>query len=159
MEDADAIAAILIDELEAGPAHARIVAKAIIDRLFGDNASPDEPLAPAPTGAVCQACGQAVAEWGSIVLDRDRAEIRYAGKRVGSLTPREFELFRLLYEAKGKIVSKETVMTWLYQLGDEAEIKIVDVFICKLKKKVLPLGIEIGTAWGRGYYLKEPGRA
>lgn len=53
--------------------------------------------------------------------------------------------------------SKEAIMCGLYtDLGaDEAEIKIVDVLICKLRKKVEPFGIRIHTVWGQGYRLDE----
>lgn len=52
--------------------------------------------------------------------------------------------------------TKRSIMAALYAVhadGDEPEIKIVDVFVCKLRKKVLPFGIEIGTRWGEGYFL------
>lgn len=50
--------------------------------------------------------------------------------------------------------SKDFLMSALYvQKQDEAEAKIVDVFICKIRKKLLPFGIKIRTLWGNGYYL------
>lgn len=53
------------------------------------------------------------------------------------------------------IATKEAILAALYRdLGkDEAEIKIVDVFICKLRKKVVPFGVEVKTRWGEGYFL------
>lgn len=109
---------------------------------------------------VCEHCGSALPEYGGITLDRDRAEIRYGGKRLGSLTSQEMALFTILLEKAGKIVSKDTLLDMLYQLRpseDEIpEVKIVDVFICKLRKKVAPMGINVATAWGRGYYMAEP---
>ena len=70
-------------------------------------------------------------------------------------------MFRMLMNANGRTLSKENLLNGLYQLKafadeDVPEIKIIDVFICKLRKKITPLGITIGTAWGRGYYLEEP---
>ena len=35
-------------------------------------------------------------------------------------------------------------------------MKIIDVFVCKLRKKIVGLGLDIGTSWGRGYYLADP---
>jgi DNA-binding response OmpR family regulator len=51
--------------------------------------------------------------------------------------------------------TKDHVMSALYRdlARDEAEPKIVDVFICKLRRKLKPYGIEIGTLWGQGYFL------
>lgn len=46
-----------------------------------------------------------------------------------------------------------------YATGDEPEIKIVDVFICKLRKKLKPFGIEVETVWGQGYHLPPESRA
>jgi two-component system, cell cycle response regulator CtrA len=53
------------------------------------------------------------------------------------------------------LVTKEHVMAALYRnyAKDEAEIKIVDVFICKIRKKLKPFKIEIETVWGVGYRM------
>ena len=54
------------------------------------------------------------------------------------------------------IVTKEAAMTCLYGHrpdGDAPEIKIVDVFICKLRKKLKIFGIDIKTQWGVGYFM------
>jgi two-component system cell cycle response regulator CtrA len=107
----------------------------------------------------CPTCGSALPEFGGIVADEERAEIRYNGKMVRNLTGTEFTLFRLLLDRKGRNASKEDILSGLYQLRtgkEEPEIQIVDVFICKLRKKIAPLGISIGTTWGRGYFLEEP---
>lgn len=37
--------------------------------------------------------------------------------------------------------------------GKEPESDIVKVFVCKIRKKVKPFGIDIATLWGRGYRL------
>lgn len=69
------------------------------------------------------------------------------------LTGKETQLFgRLL---KGGMVTKDSLMATLYHdTGkDEPEIKIVDVFVCKLRAKLRPFGIEIGTRWGLGYEM------
>jgi len=60
------------------------------------------------------------------------------------------------------LVTKETGMLALYSdkpLDSEVEIKIVDVFICKLRRKLKKWDVEILTAWGRGYYLDEENKA
>lgn len=63
-------------------------------------------------------------------------------------------MFEQLCGAGGKVLSRESLLANLYtHEADEAEINIIDVVVCKLRKKLAPLGVEIGTAWGRGYRL------
>ena len=60
---------------------------------------------------------------------------------------------------KGATISKEMFLTQLYDGMDEPEIKIIDVFICKLRKKLASASNGkdyIETVWGRGYVLREP---
>lgn len=78
------------------------------------------------------------------------------------MTGQEAALFRILLAAKGRTISKEGLLSELYSRkfyadGEIPEIKIIDVFICKLRKKLEPMGLVIETAWGKGYYLEEPG--
>ena len=106
----------------------------------------------------CATCGQILPEYGGIVADRDRGEVRFAGKMVRNLTGREFELFRYLLDRAGRVATHEEILFHIYQLNEDVEIKIVDVFICKLRAKLKPLGLEIATLWGVGYRLVEPVR-
>lgn len=55
------------------------------------------------------------------------------------------------------VASKQSIMTALYsdRSDEDPEMKIVDVFICKLRKKVKPFGVEIVTVWGHGYALPD----
>lgn len=55
------------------------------------------------------------------------------------------------------VATKDSIMAPLYsdQLKDEVEPKIVDVFVCKLRKKLRPFGIQINTVWGQGYGLAD----
>lgn len=67
------------------------------------------------------------------------------------LTGHETRLFgRLL---KGDVASKAALLTAIYNGRDEAEIKIIDVFICNMRKKLKPFGLEIATIWGVGYRM------
>lgn len=76
------------------------------------------------------------------------------GGRFACLTAQEAGVFEQLRAARGKVLSKQVLLANLYtHEADEAEIRIIDVFVCKLRKKLAPLGVEIGTAWGRGYRL------
>lgn len=75
------------------------------------------------------------------------------------LTSHEAKMFGILL--KRELVTKEAAMAALY--GDrpngEVEIKIVDVFVCKARKKLKPFGIEIETVWGRGYRMPQTSKA
>ena len=60
--------------------------------------------------------------------------------------------------AKGTTLTKEMFLNHLYGGMDEPELKIIDVFICKLRKKlaVAAQGKNfIETVWGRGYVLRD----
>ena len=69
------------------------------------------------------------------------------------LTRKEASLLARLQRAKGEAVSKENLMVALYGLEVDVEPKIIDVFVCKIRRKVSGAGIEIRTFWGLGYRL------
>lgn len=76
-----------------------------------------------------------------------------------SLTGREYAILELLAMRKGATLSKEVFLNHLYGGMEEPEFKIIDVFICKLRKKLsdaLDGENYIETVWGRGYVLREP---
>ncbi len=56
------------------------------------------------------------------------------------------------------VLTKEAFLNHLYGGMDEPEMKIIDVFICKLRKKLAQAGADnlIGTVWGRGYMMRDP---
>jgi two-component system cell cycle response regulator CtrA len=74
------------------------------------------------------------------------------------LTGKEYAILELLVLRKGMVLTKEAFLNHLYGGMDEPEMKIIDVFICKLRKKLQLAGADnlIGTIWGRGYMLREP---
>ena len=74
------------------------------------------------------------------------------------LTGKEYSILELLVLRKGMVLTKEAFLNHLYGGMDEPEMKIIDVFICKLRKKLAIAGAEnlIGTVWGRGYMIREP---
>ena len=86
---------------------------------------------------------------------------RHDGQRV-HLTGKEYQMLELLSLRKGTTLTKEMFLNHLYGGMDEPELKIIDVFICKLRKK---LSVATGgknyieTVWGRGYVLREPDEA
>jgi len=74
------------------------------------------------------------------------------------LTGKEYAMLELLSLRKGTTLTKEMFLNHLYGGMDEPELKIIDVFICKLRKKLsLACGGAnyIETVWGRGYVLRE----
>lgn len=76
------------------------------------------------------------------------------------LTSKEYGILELLVLRKGSLLTKEMFLNHLYGGIDEPDLKIIDVFVCKLRKKLEKVsgGINyIETVWGRGYILKEPG--
>jgi two-component system cell cycle response regulator CtrA len=75
------------------------------------------------------------------------------------LTSKEYGILELLSLRKGSTLTKEMFLNHLYGGIDEPELKIIDVFVCKLRKKLEDAsGGEnyIETVWGRGYVLKDP---
>lgn len=58
-----------------------------------------------------------------------------------------------------EIAPKNAILLAVYQEMDQPEEKIVDVFVCKIRKKLEPFGIQIDTLWGRGYYLTVENKA
>ena len=89
----------------------------------------------------------------SVNLSRNTAAIN--GKTL-SLTRKEYQILHLLLLRKGTVLSKHTFLNHLYGGVDEPEAKIIDVFICKLRRKLENAGIEnanIETIWGQGYVI------
>lgn len=76
------------------------------------------------------------------------------------LTGKEYGILELLALRKGTTLTKEQFLNHLYGGMDEPELKIIDVFICKLRKKLSTMSggeAYIETVWGRGYVLRDPG--
>lgn len=100
----------------------------------------------------CPCCRQGLPHSPELIVDE--AGILVRNGRFASLTRHEFALFETLQNAGHRILSQEALLRSIYGLQmDEPEIKIIDVFVCKLRKKLKPLGVEIQTVWGSGYRL------
>jgi two-component system cell cycle response regulator CtrA len=102
-----------------------------------------------------------VVKTGAIIVKLDDKTVEVNGARV-HLTGKEYQLLELLSLRKGTTLTKEMILNHLYGGMDEPEIKIIDVFICKLRKKLfIPTGgvTCIETVWGRGYCLRDPHEA
>ena len=104
---------------------------------------------------------QSVIRTGEILVNLDAKTVEVASNRV-HLTGKEYEMLELLSLRKGTTLTKEMFLNHLYGGMDEPELKIIDVFICKLRKKLaVAAGGQhyIETGWGRGYVLRDPQEA
>lgn len=98
-------------------------------------------------------------EVGDLVVDLSRKVALFRDQRL-PLTGKEYEMLELLAIRRGSIITKEMLLSHLYQERDEPEVKIIDVFISKLRKKLREAGCDcVETVWGRGYVLREPAAA
>ncbi len=93
---------------------------------------------------------------GPVTLNLDSREVLVSGRSV-HLTGKEYSILELLVLRKGMVLTKEVFLNHLYGGIDEPEMKIIDVFICKLRKKLADAGAPsvIGTVWGRGYMVRD----
>ncbi|WP_333714605.1 response regulator transcription factor CtrA [Yoonia sp.] len=101
---------------------------------------------------------QSIIKTGQIAVNLDAKTVDVDGSTV-HLTGKEYQMLELLSLRKGTTLTKEMFLNHLYGGMDEPELKIIDVFICKLRKK-LSEATEgdnyIETVWGRGYVLRDP---
>ncbi|MDA8713161.1 response regulator transcription factor [Planktomarina temperata] len=101
---------------------------------------------------------QSIIKAGDIEVNLDGKTVEVRGNTV-HLTGKEYQMLELLSLRKGTTLTKEMFLNHLYGGMDEPELKIIDVFICKLRKKLSEAtGREnhIETVWGRGYVLRDP---
>ncbi|MFN4201458.1 MAG: response regulator transcription factor CtrA [Tabrizicola sp.] len=101
---------------------------------------------------------QSVIRTGRISVNLDAKTVEVEGKAV-HLTGKEYQMLELLSLRKGTTLTKEMFLNHLYGGMDEPELKIIDVFICKLRKKLAEAtggDNYIETVWGRGYVLRDP---
>jgi two-component system, cell cycle response regulator CtrA len=95
---------------------------------------------------------------GKLVVDVDTRVVELDDEAV-RLTGTECLILELLSLHKDTTVTKEMFLNHLYGEGDEPEMKIIDVFVCKLRKKLAQADRGkhyIETIWGRGYALRDP---
>jgi DNA-binding response OmpR family regulator len=92
-----------------------------------------------------------------VVMPKDGVVTR--GESRVRLTPMEMEFFSFLCKRHGRVVSRGSAMQYLYQLrDDEPSEKIIDVMLCKVRRKLQPLGVVIRTSWGYGWALECDGK-
>jgi len=101
---------------------------------------------------------QSVIQTGDLIVNLDAKTIEVTGARV-HLTGKEYQMLELLSLRKGTFLTKEVLLDCLYGGMDEPEPKIIDVFICKLRKKLANASNGrnyIETVWGRGHVVRNP---
>lgn len=101
---------------------------------------------------------QSIIHTGKISVNLDAKTVEAGGQPV-HLTGKEYQMLELLSLRKGTTLTKEMFLNHLYGGMDEPELKIIDVFICKLRKKLSRATDGenyIETVWGRGYVLRDP---
>ena len=101
---------------------------------------------------------QSVIYTGKLAVNLDTKTVEVNKQRV-HLTGKEYQMLELLSLRKGTTLTKEMFLNHLYGGMDEPELKIIDVFICKLRKKLAAStggDHHIETVWGRGYVLIDP---
>ncbi|WP_424753326.1 response regulator transcription factor CtrA [Methylobacterium sp.] len=100
---------------------------------------------------------ESVITTGDLIVNLDQKTVEISGSRV-PLTGKEYQMLELLALRKGTTLTKEMFLNHLYGGMDEPELKIIDVFICKLRKKLANASSGknyIETVWGRGYVLRD----
>ena len=100
---------------------------------------------------------QSVIRTGQINVNLDAKTVDVGGQAV-HLTGKEYQMLELLSLRKGTTLTKEMFLNHLYGGIDEPEPKIIDVFICKLRRQLVENGAEglsVDMVWGQGYILRE----
>ena len=95
---------------------------------------------------------------GRLVVNLDTCTVTGDDKPV-NLTGKEYGILELLSLRKGTVLTKEMFLNHLYAGMDEPELKILDVFVAKLRKKIAQTTggkHYIETVWGRRYVLRDP---
>jgi two-component system cell cycle response regulator CtrA len=101
---------------------------------------------------------QSIIQTGRMLVNLDARSVEVGGVRL-HVTGKEYAILELLSLRKGTTLTKEMFLDHLYGGMDEPELKIIDVFICKLRKKLAHAcggANYIETVWGRGYVLRDP---
>jgi two-component system, cell cycle response regulator CtrA len=101
---------------------------------------------------------QSVVQTGDLIVNLDTKTVEVTGARV-HLTGKEYQMLELLSLRKGTYLTKEVLLNLLYGGMDEPKPKVIDVFICKLRRKLADASsgkTYIETASGGGYMLRAP---
>jgi two-component system, cell cycle response regulator CtrA len=92
-----------------------------------------------------------------MVLDIDTQTVEVGGQDM-HLTRLEYQLLEFLALSANTVLSREDILTQLYMFEDEPHSRIVEAYICRIRRKMADLGADaslLETAWGRGYMLRD----
>ena len=100
---------------------------------------------------------QQVLRCGDLELNQDSREVNVGGRPV-ELSAKEFGTLELLLQRQGKAVRKEAFLGHLYGGPNEPGVRIIDVFVCHVRKKLAEAGMPdlITTVTGFGYLIRAP---
>jgi two-component system cell cycle response regulator CtrA len=100
---------------------------------------------------------RSVLKVGDLSLSVETREVRFRDRLI-HVTGKEYSTLELLVLRRGQFITKDMFLNHLYGGMDEPDTKIIDVLVCKLRKKLTTAGADglIGTVWGRGYVLRDP---
>ncbi|WP_375175596.1 response regulator transcription factor [Pseudooceanicola sp.] len=94
-------------------------------------------------------------EFGGLYVDLERQQVRYGDMPV-HLTRLEYELVETMALRRGALITREEIMLQLYAWQDEPDVKIIDVYICRIRAKLAAAGAledVIATSFSQGYRL------
>lgn len=100
---------------------------------------------------------ESIIKIGRLSINLQSRSVEVDGKTL-HLTGKEYSILELLCLRKGATLTKDMFLNHLYGGIDEPELKIIDVFVCKLRKKLMEAldgACYIETIWGRGYTIKD----
>lgn len=114
--------------------------------------------APVSTDAVaqCPCCGSRLGDRAAeVLIETDSGMVRVGAQSV-YLTPKEMEVLARLAEVSPRMLTRDALMDWLYQLDPDggAHPKIIDVYVSKIRAKIRPLGLDIETLFWRGWRFR-----
>ena len=90
---------------------------------------------------------------GTLVMDHKHRQVSYDGDTIG-LAKKEFAAFECLAESQGRLVSKSSLINYVYGVGEDVSETTIEVLISRLRKKVTSHGVQISMVRGLGYFLK-----
>ena len=92
-------------------------------------------------------------EIGALVIDYKHRQVIYQDKTIG-LAKKEFAAFECLAESCGRLVSKSSLINYVYGIGEDVNETTLEVLISRLRKKVSAYGVQVSMVRGLGYFLK-----
>ena len=97
---------------------------------------------------------------GALVIDTARHAVFKNGREL-ELTQREYELIKFLSAEPGKVISRQELMTEVWQYDYYGDLRAVDVAVRRLREKIEDNPAEpacVMTKRGVGYYFQEPAK-